>query len=280
MNSHIDFKVKNLDSLRRKEMPNPELRSLYEIFSFPPQKKLQEYFLGIITILSEYFPVTYSALFIQDSEKEDLRLEALFGLKRELHPSSCSIQKGIIGEVLKSKKPGVIHDLNREPLYEEMIKTSKSTLSIHPPLLCTPLITGDEPFGLLILSPLYEFKEKLMENLRFLTVLSALLSPMIKKYYHKVEESKTKQTRATSKASLLEELLAERLNEVLNRIDPYVEARNRIGLMEEITGWIEKIMIQSALKKVDFVQTSAAQLLGINRNTLRAKMKKYKIKVP
>lgn len=261
-------------------MPNPELRSLYEIFSLPPQKKLQEYFLGIITILSEYFPLHYSALFIQDSEKEHLRLEALYGMKKELHPSLCSTQKGIVGEVFKSQKPGVIHDLNREPLYEEMIKASKSTLSIHAPLLCTPLITGEEPFGLLILSPLYEFKERLTENLRFLTVLSALLSPMIKKYYLKVEESKTKQTRTTLKAPLLEELLAERLNDILNKIDPYVEARNRIGLMEEITGWMEKIMIQSALKKVDFVQTSAAQLLGINRNTLRAKMKKYKIKVP
>lgn len=261
-------------------MPNPELRILYEIFSFPPQRKLQEYFLGIMTILSEYFPIHYSALFIQDSGKEHLHLEALFGPKNELHPSSCSTQKGIIGEVLKSQKPGVIHDLNREPLYEEMMKTSKSAPSIQAPLLCTPLTTGDESFGLLILSPLFEFKGKLTENLRFLTVLSALLSPRIKKYYLKDEESKPKQSKAKLKGSLLEEILAERLNEVLNKIDPYVETSNRVGLMDEITGWVEKIMIQSALKRVDFVQTSAAQLLGINRNTLRAKMKKYKIKVP
>jgi Fis family transcriptional regulator len=143
-----------------------------------------------------------------------------------------------------------------------------------------PLTSEGEPFGLILLPPLYGGKEKLREDLRFLTVLSALLSPMVKKYYLKEEDSKSKQSKTKPRTSLLEEILAERLNEVLNKIDPYVEANNRIGLLDEIIGYVEKMMIQSALKRVDFVQTAAAQLLGINRNTLRAKMKRYKIKAP
>ena len=261
-------------------MPNQEIRSLYEISQFPPQKNLWEYFLGIITILSEYFPVDYSVLFVRDSKKDSLRLEGLFGVKKEIHPSSCPIHQGTIGEVFQSQKPGVIHDLNREPLYEEMMKASKSSPSIRTPLLCGPLTSEGEPFGLILLPPLYGGKEKLREDLRFLTVLSALLSPMVKKYYLKEEDSKSKQSKTKPRTSLLEEILAERLNEVLNKIDPYVEANNRIGLLDEIIGYVEKMMIQSALKRVDFVQTAAAQLLGINRNTLRAKMKRYKIKAP
>jgi DNA-binding protein Fis len=41
---------------------------------------------------------------------------------------------------------------------------------------------------------------------------------------------------------------------------------------------VEKILITSALEKVGHVQVTAAQLLGINRNTLRKKIKDLRIK--
>jgi DNA-binding NtrC family response regulator len=37
-------------------------------------------------------------------------------------------------------------------------------------------------------------------------------------------------------------------------------------------------LIRSALEKEDYVQVAAAQILGINRNTLTKKMKELKIK--
>jgi len=41
---------------------------------------------------------------------------------------------------------------------------------------------------------------------------------------------------------------------------------------------IEKPLIEDVLARVDGNQTQAAQLLGLNRNTLRKKMKTYGIK--
>lgn len=41
---------------------------------------------------------------------------------------------------------------------------------------------------------------------------------------------------------------------------------------------VEKPLIESVLARVDGNQTQAAQLLGLNRNTLRKKMKAYGIK--
>ena len=72
--------------------------------------------------------------------------------------------------------------------------------------------------------------------------------------------------------------LKERLVEVLNKIDPYVEAKNKMCLFDDIIAVVEKILIKSALVRVGHVQVAAAQLLGINRNTLRKKMKDLKIK--
>jgi DNA-binding protein Fis len=51
-----------------------------------------------------------------------------------------------------------------------------------------------------------------------------------------------------------------------------------MGLFDDIIALVEKILIKSALKRVNYVQIAAAQLLGINRNTLRKKMKDLKIK--
>jgi DNA-binding protein Fis len=52
-----------------------------------------------------------------------------------------------------------------------------------------------------------------------------------------------------------------------------------MGIFDDIIRVVERILIKSALERVDHVQIAAAQFLGINRNTLRKKMKELKIKV-
>jgi two-component system nitrogen regulation response regulator GlnG len=94
------------------------------------------------------------------------------------------------------------------------------------------------------------------------------------------QESSTKGGKAKPKSTQLEDLLKERLVEFLNKIDPYVETRARMTLLDDVVATVEKILIRSALEKVNYVQVAAAQLLGINRNTLRKKIKDLKIKLP
>jgi len=257
---------------------NPEMRSLYQISLIPPQNHLEDYFLGVMATLSEYFLIGYSALILQDAKKDSLRVEALYGVGKESHPLSCFSRKGIIGEVLKSRQPMIIKNLNQEPLYEEMMKGSKQTDKILPPLLCIPLTVGNESIGVFNINPLYGSRDEFTEDFHFLSVLSALLSPSIKNYCSMGEETLARQRKTKLKSSLLEEILTERLAELLNRIDPYVESNNETGLLDDIINLVEKILIHSALQKVNGVQTAASQLLGINRNTLRKKMKELKIK--
>jgi DNA-binding protein Fis len=57
-----------------------------------------------------------------------------------------------------------------------------------------------------------------------------------------------------------------------------VESKNKMCLFDDIIAIVEKILIKAALIRVGNVQVAAAQLLGINRNTLRKKIQDLKIK--
>lgn len=257
---------------------NPELRSLYEIILLPPQNHLQDYFLGAMGILSQYFPIKYSALFFQDSQKAFLQVEALYGIEKEIHPLTCSNQKGTIWKALELRQPMVIQDLSEEPFYEAMMKNQKWTEKIHPPLLCIPLIPDNEPMGVISMNSLYGPREELAEDFQFFSILSAILSPVIKNYHLKKSGPLAQDSKLKAKTHLLDEILEQKLVEVLNKIDPYVEAKTKMGIYNDIIRLVEKILIKSALERVDHVQIAAAQFLGINRNTLRKKMQELKIK--
>ena len=69
------------------------MRSLYAIILLPPQNHLQDYFLRVIAILSEYFSIKYSALFLQDPQKDFLHVEALYGIEKEIHPLATSAKR-------------------------------------------------------------------------------------------------------------------------------------------------------------------------------------------
>jgi two-component system nitrogen regulation response regulator GlnG len=53
----------------------------------------------------------------------------------------------------------------------------------------------------------------------------------------------------------------------------------RSDIHERLMAEVEKIVIRAALEKTDFVQTEAADFLGLNRNTLAKKIRQYGIKL-
>ncbi len=76
----------------------------------------------------------------------------------------------------------------------------------------------------------------------------------------------------------LEDLLEKKLTGTLGGVDSELESD--CALFHEVISIVERILIKMALKKTNKVQVAAAQFLGINRNTLRKKIKDLKIKIP
>ncbi len=76
----------------------------------------------------------------------------------------------------------------------------------------------------------------------------------------------------------LGDLLERKLIRTLNGVDTELEFD--CGLFHDVISIVERILITMALKKTNNVQVAAAQFLGINRNTLRKKIKELGIKIP
>jgi Fis family transcriptional regulator len=68
---------------------------------------------------------------------------------------------------------------------------------------------------------------------------------------------------------------------VRRAIDVYfrdLDGERACGVYDMVINCVEKPLLESVLHRVQGNQTHAAQMLGINRNTLRKKMKAHGIK--
>lgn len=73
--------------------------------------------------------------------------------------------------------------------------------------------------------------------------------------------------------------LEEHLSGWIGRIERTGHWTRRSDIHRRLMAEVEKIVIRAALQKVDFVQTEAADFLGINRNTLAKKIRTYGIRL-
>ena len=74
--------------------------------------------------------------------------------------------------------------------------------------------------------------------------------------------------------SFLEKWLDKSIRQYVGAMD----VENNGHLHELIMGGIEKPLVEIVLKETGGNQTQAANILGVNRNTLRKKIAEYKIK--
>ena len=61
------------------------------------------------------------------------------------------------------------------------------------------------------------------------------------------------------------------LDEYFRRLDGEAPS----GVYDMVIGHVERAMLRSVMGRANGNQTQAAELLGVNRNTLRAKLAKY-----
>jgi Fis family transcriptional regulator len=63
------------------------------------------------------------------------------------------------------------------------------------------------------------------------------------------------------------------LDEYFQRLD----GETPTGVYDMVIGHVERALLESIMMRADGNQTQAADMLGMNRNTLRSKLVKYKL---
>jgi len=74
---------------------------------------------------------------------------------------------------------------------------------------------------------------------------------------------------------LIEEVFEKRLDEVVTILG--CGRNGRDGVYDEVLSMVERALIKIAMRRSNNVKTAAAEFLGINRNTLHGKIKKFKM---
>jgi Fis family transcriptional regulator, factor for inversion stimulation protein len=72
--------------------------------------------------------------------------------------------------------------------------------------------------------------------------------------------------------------IADAVNHSLNEYIERLDGEPADNLYDLVIGSVEKTLIVDIMARTKNNQSEAASMLGINRNTLRAKLDKYKIK--
>lgn len=69
--------------------------------------------------------------------------------------------------------------------------------------------------------------------------------------------------------------IAEAIDGALEQYFRDLDGETPSGVYDMVLARVEKPLLQAVLKRVDDNQTKAAEMLGINRNTLRKKLQTY-----
>jgi transcriptional regulator with GAF, ATPase, and Fis domain len=225
----------------------------------------RERFLQVMALLDETLGKRYGTLTIQSPMKGKPVLQVAFG---DPTAQGCiqGLDPAITQEVLARGRPVVLHPSDREsfPALSGSLPDENATL------LCIPIMKEAQPVGVLSTVPIYLDAPSFERDLRLLKIIACLAfqdAPLPEDHPMEAKESTADPP--------LDRILDVKLKRMVEKVDPRTESQ--CALLPDIIRLVEKIVIKWALARHQNVQTTTAQFLGINRNTLRKKMKEHNI---
>jgi Nif-specific regulatory protein len=135
---------------------------------------------NILKVLHDTLRMERATLLLLDEETSCLTIKASCGLSEaEEMRGVYKPNEGICGQIFQSRSPFVVPDIHSEPLFLNRTGARSSISKMKMSFLGVPVQVHEEPVGVLTVDRLFGPEVSFEEDIRFLTVLSTLISQFL-----------------------------------------------------------------------------------------------------
>lgn len=268
------------------------LKALYEIAkALGISLDLKEVYPRILSILSQQMGMKRGGFMSMNADSSEWEIGGSQGLSNEeMKRRKEYFGSGVIQKILeKGQMAAVLEGGQSIWIHEGKARSAPKRQSTS--FLCAPVKVQGAIVGILGVDRFYGEPVPITEDFYVLGEVCALISEAMllretvaaenralleenlsfRKELETLGRSVPKARRRISLTEILEERLARMIAEM--KVDPRSNGR----LYDDVMVVVEKTLLKSALEKTKHVQLKTARFLGINRNTLRRKMKELGI---
>ena len=269
-----------------------KFRSLYEIAKvLGSSLELKDIYPKIFSILAQRMGMRRGGLLLMNRESNEWEMGGSLGLAaEEMKRRKDYFGSGVISRILEKGQMAAVLD-GGESLWGYDGKGKSAPKRGNVPFLCGPVKVNGTVAGILGVDHFYEDPAPVTEDLNFLEEICELLGDAITMRraiasenralleenwsYRKELETLGKTLPKVRKRISLTEILEERISRMISEMK--VDPRSNGCLYNEVLNVVERTLLKSSLDKTKHVQLKTARFLGINRNTLRRKIKELGI---
>jgi len=269
-----------------------KLKSLYEIAKILGSSlELKEIYSKVFSILAQQMGMKRGGLLLMNQESNDWEMGGSLGLSaEEMKRRKEYFGSGVISRILEKGQMTAVVD-GGESLWGYDGKGKNAPKRGNVPFLCAPVKVQGTIAGILGADHFYEDPAPITEDLNLLEQICSLIGDAITMRraiasenralleenwsYRKELENLGKTPPKARRRISLTEILEERISRMIAEMK--VDPRSNGCLYNEVLYVVERTLLKSSLDKTKHVQLKTARFLGINRNTLRRKVKELGI---
>ena len=266
----------------------PRWRSLYEIARILNSSlDLKEVYPRILSVLSQQMGMKRGGVVTMRTESNDWAIDGVHGLSaEEMRKRKEYFGSGVIQRVReRGQMAAVIEDGESIWLFEGKTKTSLKRSNVS--FLCAPMKIQGSVAAIVGVDHFFGEPVEVSEDFEFLGEVCSLIGDALRLRkdiaaekralleenwsFRKELENLGRSVPKTSKRISLTEILEDRLARMITELK--LDPRSNGHLYNDVLNVVERTLLTSALEKTKHVQLKTARFLGINRNTLRRKIK-------
>ncbi len=141
--------------------------------------ELKESLSAVLQILLQSYKIKSGAVFLADSSKRTLSMEASVGYKIDLAKTKYVYSEGLVGRIAETGKPVIVPQVSKEPLFLNRMSSWDPKVDKEQTFIGVPISIDYVILGVLIVNLPFNSKRDYDSAKKFLTLVSsALLQPI------------------------------------------------------------------------------------------------------